>query len=144
MRACVRAWCLNLQGNHIRAGKNTPADALLSLYAYFADMLQGNGHCTGEAYIDRVTVPNLVGTGVFTDRMDMTSLNTNGLVSSSNKFPGRAITLSTGCTPVVYPGCDFTNKKWILPGMTSVEQTFASIDAMHAVTHGTSANLELE
>ena len=125
-----------LQGNHIRAGKHSPADAILSVYCYFHDVLQGNQHGNGAAYVDRLTVPNLVGTGVFTSTVNRASLESNGLVSSSMKFPGRAISLSTGCTPVIYPGNDYQNKTWILPGMSSVDQAIASIRAMHAVTHG--------
>jgi len=124
-------------GNHIRAGKHSPADALLSVYVYFAEILQDNE--TGAAYVDRITVPNLVGTGVFVDTVDP-AFRSHGLVSSSSKFPGCAISLSTGCTPVVYPGVGLQNKTWILPGMTSVKQTFASIHAMHAVTHNSTVD----
>jgi len=120
-------------GNHIRAGRSTPADSALSLYQYFYEILSDNKH--GGAMIDMVSIPNLVGTGEFHEKLNQHSFETNGLVSKSNKFPGCAVSLSTGCTPVVYPGKDFENKTWILPGITSVEQTFESLNALHEITH---------
>ena len=122
-----RLLCFTKDGNHIRAGKSSPSVALLSVYAFYAEVLEGS-------YPDRITVPNLVGTGTFTERVTP-GFEKNGLVSGSVKFPGKAISLSTGCTPVVYPGANYKNKNWILPGMTSVDQAFRSLRAMHAVTH---------
>jgi len=80
-------------GNHIRAGKHSPADAVLSMYQYFAEMLQENAD--GGAYLDAVTVPNLVATGTFATPPDRAFAG-HGLVNSSSKFPGKSISLSTG------------------------------------------------
>lgn len=123
-----RFLCFTKDGNHIRAGKSSPSVAALSVYAFYSEILEGS-------YPDRITVPNLVGTGTFKEKV-MPGFEKNGLVSGSVKFPGKAISLSTGCTPVVYPGSNYENKNWIVPGMTSVDQAFRSLKAMHAVTHG--------
>jgi len=123
-----RFLCFTKDGNHIRAGKSSPSEALLSVYAFYAEVLDG-------VYPDRVTVPNMVGTGTFAECVTP-GFETNGLVSGSVKFPGKAISLSTGCTPVVYPGTKYENRNWIVPGMTTVDQAFRSLRAMHAVTHG--------
>jgi len=122
-----RFLCFTKDGNHIRAGKSSPSDAVLSVYTFYNELLNGS-------YPDRITVPNLVGTGTFTDCVTP-GFEDNGLVSGSVKFPGKAISLSTGCTPVVYPGAKYDARNWIIPGMTSVDQAFESLRAMHAVTH---------
>ena len=117
-------------GNHIRAGSHSPCDAVLSIYQFYDEVLTG----PGLVYPMHITVPNIVACGEFKDPLS-SAFDKNGLVSSSDKFPGYAIALNTGATPVVYPGKAKTNKRFIVPGITSVEQALDTVHRMHAITH---------
>lgn len=119
--------------NHIRAGKHSPADAVLSIYQYYLNVLFSaeSHHLVYPCYS---TVPNIVATGIFTDCVHPQFAD-NGLVSSSNKFPGYAIALPTGATPVVYPGKTKTGKKFIVPGMFGVTQAIETLRRLHKITH---------
>lgn len=128
---CGRFLTFAKEQNHIRAGNYSPADAVLSVYRYFSEILSGDT----RLYPSNITIPNVVSCGEFVEPVNP-NFDKNGLVTSSNKFPGYACALSTGSTPVVYPGKDKQNKKFIVPGMFSVDQSIETLHRLHAITHG--------
>ena len=93
-------------------------------------ILDGNG----RVYPMHITVPNIVACGEFKQLLSR-KFSDNGLVSSSDKFPGYAVALKTGATPVVYPGKQFHKKRFIVPGLLSVEQSLETLERLHAITH---------
>tara|TARA_B100002019_G_C21025048_1_gene476789 strand:- start:29 stop:682 length:654 start_codon:yes stop_codon:yes gene_type:complete len=127
---CGRFLTFAREQNHIRAGNYSPADAVYSVYQYFLQILASDK----RLYPCTITVPNIVSTGEFSEPLDPNFSN-NGLITSSNKFPGFSCSLSTGATPVVYPGKNGTNKKFIVPGMFTVDQALETINRLHAITH---------
>lgn len=132
--SCGRFLSFGCEQNHIRAGNYSPADAVHSIYQYFLQILASDK----RLYPCTITVPNIVSCGEFAEPL-APNFSDNGLITSSNKFPGYACALATGSTPVVYPGKNKQNKKFIVPGMFSVPQAIDTMKRLHAITHGGSA-----
>jgi hypothetical protein len=101
------------------------------MYQYFGEILYDGEIPT---YPGLISVPNIVATGTFTDPVEA-GFEQNGLVSSSNKFPGRAVCLPTGSTPVVYPGKLGKSRNFILPGLFNVDQAVQTLYQLHEITH---------
>ena len=110
------------EGNHIRAGGSSPADAIASIYQYHADLLSLEGPC----YPDCIRIPNIVATGTFAG--PIANLKECGLASGSCKFPGVSLTLSTGSTPVIYPKNNGRN--FIIPGLSTPDQAIKTIEEL--------------
>lgn len=122
---CGRFLSFMEQGNHIRAGPATPADAIASVYKFHAMLLK---HSLSKFFPDCLNIPNIVATGTLAGPASKT-LDLCAVCNSSSKFPGKSITLPTGSTPVLY--CQTSNGKdgrnFILPGLVSATQTSQSI-----------------
>lgn len=118
------------QGNHIRAGGCSPADAVASMYEYYCHVLnQSNLKTACPSYPSAIVVPNVVSTGTFVDDV-RPDIDANPLVSSSCKFPGKSITLSTRSTPMIYTrkcGKKKLGRNFIIPGLTTWQQARKSI-----------------
>lgn len=136
---CGRLLSFMRAGNHIRAGKASPADAVASVYKFHALVL--NSDTDDKVFFpDQLLVPNIVATGTLKGPVSKT-LDACGLVNSSSKFPGKSITLNTNSTPVVYPnthsseeGC---GKNFIMPGILSVDQCVESVNKFSEIVTGT-------
>lgn len=118
------------QGNHIRAGASSPADAVASMYEYYCYMLNAPGDTAAcPSYPSAIVVPNVVSTGTFADNV-RSDIDANALVSSSVKFPGKSITLSTRSTPMIYTrkcGKNKHGRNFIIPGLTTWTQAVKTI-----------------
>jgi hypothetical protein len=123
-------------GNHIRAGPASPCSAINSMYEYHRYLLNTQ---TTLSYPTRIVVPNTVGTGYF--RADVRAdIDTCALVSSTAKFPGRSVSLSTKSTPMIYlnKGKKKGKKRksgrtFILPGMTTALQAAKSVVELESI-----------
>lgn len=126
--SCGRFLSFMEAGNHIRAGKSSPADAVASVYKFHALVL--NSDADGKVfYPDQLLIPNIVACGSLKGPVSST-LDKCGLVNSSSKFPGKSVSLNTQSTPVVYPNTNSGNggKNFIMPGILNVRQC---VDTVH-------------
>jgi len=128
-----RLLAFSRDSNNIRAGAGSPANAVLGIYSYFHCCLQST---TTSAYPDRCTIPNVVGCGTLTNPVEET-FHTNGLVNHSDKFPGSAVALDTGSTPLVYTSktTDKKGRNFVIPGLYSVEQGIQTLDILASITN---------
>ena len=130
-----RFLCFMQAGNQIRAGPATPSDAIATLYRFHATVLST---ADNPVYPDFVAVPNVVACGKLKGKVSG-AFETSAVVNSSQKFPGRSVTLNTGSTPVCYPkrsdGTD--GLKFIMPGLVSPEQAAHTVQEFSAITQGT-------
>lgn len=134
---CGRFLSFMHAGNHIRAGKSSPADAVASVYQFHALVLNQDS-ANNVFYPDMLLVPNIVATGTLKGTVSET-LDNCGLVNSSSKFPGKSITLSTHSTPVVYPNTSTSKgqgRNFIMPGILSVDQCVETVEKFSGVVTG--------
>ena len=123
-------------GNRIRAGPNSPCSAIVSMYEYHRYLLNDNSTLS---YPTRIVVPNTVATGHFKGDV-RADIDACALVSSTAKFPGRSVSLSTKSTPMIYLNKKEkkgkrrkTGRTFILPGMTSAQQAVKSILELESI-----------
>lgn len=134
---CGRFLSFMEAGNHIRAGKASPADAVASVYKFHALVLDKD---TSDKvfYPDQLLVPNIVATGTLSGPVS-SSFDKCGLVNSSSKFPGKSISLPTHSTPVVYPNTSTSKgdgRNFIMPGILSVDQCVDTVKKFSTVVTG--------
>lgn len=125
-------------GNHIRAGKASPADAIASVYKFHALVLNQDNQ-SKAFFPDQLLIPNIVATGTLQGPVTET-LDRCGLVNSSSKFPGKSISLNTNSTPVVYPNTHSSKKgcglNFIMPGILNVDQCVETVEKFSDVITG--------
>lgn len=112
-------------GNVIRAGGCTHADSVLSVIK-FALWVQMRLDVNALVHYSCIQTPNMVLTGRYSDGHTPEHMISGWRCTKTSKFPGIAITTAYNSTPEVYPG----SGKFIIPGVTSVEQLNNVLDIM--------------
>ena len=104
--------------NVIRAGKHTHADAVASTSRFLRALRRCNV-LHRPAYVSVFSCPNTVVTGRFAHAVDPAKLDADWRVSSSQRFPGKAVSIpQCRVVPEIYT----SDHRFIMPGVTNPKQ----------------------
>jgi len=115
--------------NVIRAGKHTHAHAVRSTCNFLKALRQSN-ILHRAAYVSVLSCPNTVVTGRLKEPIIPNRLDEDWRVSSSKRFPGKAVTIpECRVVPEIYT----SDRRFIMPGVSCPEQLFKATKVINDI-----------